>query len=132
LEQTFRSRDKPTARDSEEARAAWARRDVVRALVSRAMDERRLDALAYPPMQQTPALIGEPQLGIPNCQLAPSCGFPAICVPAGFTAGGVPIGIELLGRAWDEPKLLAMAFAYEQVIHPRIPPPLLPPLPRSA
>ena len=40
-------------------------------------------------------------------------------MPAGFTDDGVPIGIELLGPAWSEPKLLALAFSYEQAAHPR-------------
>ncbi len=40
-------------------------------------------------------------------------------MPAGFTDDGVPVGVELLGAAWSEPRLLAMAFAYEQAVHPR-------------
>lgn len=128
LEQTFRGRDKAEARETEAYRAARARRDTARALVSATMDERKLDALAYPPMQRKPAIAGEPQFGLPNCQLSPSCGFPAISMPAGFTSDGVPIGIELLGRAWEEAKLLSMAFAYEQAVHPRQAPPSTPPL----
>jgi amidase len=124
LENTFLSREKPASRDTEEARAAREKREAVRALVAATMDERKLDALAYPPMQQKAGIAGEPQIAVPNCQLSPSCGFPSICVPSGFTADGVPVGIELLGRPWDEPKLLSMAFAYEQAVHPRRPPAL--------
>jgi Asp-tRNA(Asn)/Glu-tRNA(Gln) amidotransferase A subunit family amidase len=126
LEKTFRLRNEAPMRDSEEERAARANRDVVRALVTKAMDERRLDVLAHPPMQGKPVIAGERQLGIPHCMLSPACGFPSICVPAGFTADGVPIGIELLGRAWDEPKLLGMAYAYEQAAQPRWMPPFTP------
>src|SRR5204862_7995799 len=68
LEPFFRARDKAEARESEAYRAARAQRDAVRALVSATMDELRLDALAYPPMQRKPAIAGEVQLGIPNCQ----------------------------------------------------------------
>src|SRR6185436_1547806 len=41
---------------------------------------------------------------------------------------GVPVGVELLGRAWTEPELLAIAFAYEQATHLRRPPPMTPAL----
>jgi hypothetical protein len=49
-------------------------------------------------------------------------------MPAGFTSDGVPVGIELLGAAWSEPQLLAMAFAYEQATHPRRSPAITPAL----
>jgi amidase len=83
------------------------------------MREQKLDALAYPTLRRKAAIIGEPQRGAENCQLSPSTGLPAISMPAGFTDDGVPVGLELLGAAWSEPQLLAMAFAYEQATHPR-------------
>jgi hypothetical protein len=43
-------------------------------------------------------------------------------VPAGFTSDGLPIGLELLGRAFEEPQLLALAYAYEQAARVRLPP----------
>ena len=43
-------------------------------------------------------------------------------MPAGFTDDGVPVGVELLGPAWSEAKLLSIAYAYEQATHPRRPP----------
>jgi Asp-tRNA(Asn)/Glu-tRNA(Gln) amidotransferase A subunit family amidase len=47
-------------------------------------------------------------------------------MPAGFTDDGLPVGLELLGRAWSEATLLGMAYAFEQATHHRRPPPLLP------
>jgi aspartyl-tRNA(Asn)/glutamyl-tRNA(Gln) amidotransferase subunit A len=44
-------------------------------------------------------------------------GLPAISVPCGRTTEGLPIGLQLIGRAFAEAELLAMAHAYEQV-HP--------------
>jgi amidase len=41
----------------------------------------------------------------------------------GFTAGGFPFGIELLGRAFAEPTLIALAYAFEQSTRHRHPPP---------
>ena len=41
-------------------------------------------------------------------------GLPAISVPAGFTAAGLPVGLQLVGRAFDEATLLRLAHAYER------------------
>jgi aspartyl-tRNA(Asn)/glutamyl-tRNA(Gln) amidotransferase subunit A len=39
---------------------------------------------------------------------------PAISVPCGFTASGLPIGLQMAGRWWDEAAVLRAAYAYEQ------------------
>jgi aspartyl-tRNA(Asn)/glutamyl-tRNA(Gln) amidotransferase subunit A len=41
-------------------------------------------------------------------------GVPALSVPCGFTAGGLPIGLQLVGRPFDEATLLRVADAYER------------------
>ena len=41
-------------------------------------------------------------------------GQPAISVPCGFTSDGMPIGMQLAGRAWDEATVLRAAYAYEE------------------
>ncbi len=41
-------------------------------------------------------------------------GSPAISVPCGFSRDGMPIGLQLAGRAFDEPTVLRAAHAYEQ------------------
>jgi aspartyl-tRNA(Asn)/glutamyl-tRNA(Gln) amidotransferase subunit A len=41
-------------------------------------------------------------------------GLPAISVPCGFTAAGLPIGMQIVGRHWEETTILALANAYEQ------------------
>jgi aspartyl-tRNA(Asn)/glutamyl-tRNA(Gln) amidotransferase subunit A len=51
-------------------------------------------------------------------------GLPAISVPCGFTADGLPIGLQIVGRAFDEVGILRIAHAYEQATewHERRPP----------
>ncbi len=127
LENMFRLRNRPTDRETEEYRRARVKRAAVRDLVLATMDELKLDVLAYPPLQRKPAVLGEPQAGS-TCQLSASSGLPAISMPAGFTDDGLPVGIELLGRAWSEPRLLAIAYAYEQATHHRRPPSTTPAL----
>jgi len=41
-------------------------------------------------------------------------GLPAISVPCGFTRTGLPIGMQIIGRAFDEPTVLRLAHAYEE------------------
>jgi aspartyl-tRNA(Asn)/glutamyl-tRNA(Gln) amidotransferase subunit A len=41
-------------------------------------------------------------------------GIPGISLPCGFTQAGLPIGLQLLGKPFDEETLLQVAFAYEQ------------------
>jgi amidase len=42
-------------------------------------------------------------------------GIPTVAFPVGFNSHGEPINIQLLGRAWDDDKLVAMAFAFEEI-----------------
>jgi amidase len=48
-------------------------------------------------------------------------GYPHITVPAGFFRG-LPVGISFFGRAWSEPTLIKLAYAYEQATKHRRPP----------
>jgi amidase len=128
LDAMFRRRDARTSPDTPDVAQARAKRADLLALVTRTMNEQRLDALAYPTLRRKAALVGEPQRGGENCQLSPSTGLPAITMPAGFTDDGVPVGLELMGAAWSDAKLLAMAYSYEQATHPRRSPPATPAL----
>ena len=88
-------------------------REVVRGALLNLMKEHNLDALAYPTIRRVAAKIGDEQLGT-NCRLSANSGLPAISVPAGFTAGGMPVGLELLAEPFSELKLLQMAYSLEQ------------------
>ena len=87
------------------------------------MDRQRLDAIVAPtgsPAWLTDLVNGDHFLGA-SCTPAAVAGYPTITVPAGF-AFGLPVGISFIGRAWSEPLLLRLAFAYEQATRHRRPP----------
>jgi aspartyl-tRNA(Asn)/glutamyl-tRNA(Gln) amidotransferase subunit A len=52
-------------------------------------------------------------------------GLPAISVPCGFTQGGLPIGLQIIARAWAESKVLNAGYAYEQSTEWHLPVPPL-------
>jgi aspartyl-tRNA(Asn)/glutamyl-tRNA(Gln) amidotransferase subunit A len=54
-----------------------------------------------------PAIVG-------HCRPANFTGLPAISIPCGFTRDDLPVGLQLIGRAFDEATLLRIAFSYER------------------
>jgi Asp-tRNA(Asn)/Glu-tRNA(Gln) amidotransferase A subunit family amidase len=94
------------------------------------MADARLDALAYATVSERPAPLGEEQEDERSCRLAANSGLPALSLPAGFTDDGIPVGLELLGRAWDEARLFELGYAFEQATRHRRPPASTPPLRR--
>lgn len=59
-----------------------------------------------------------------HSSLYATAGFPAITVPLGLRAGGMPTGVTLIGRAGEDAQLLSCAFAFEQASKLRVPPPV--------
>jgi Asp-tRNA(Asn)/Glu-tRNA(Gln) amidotransferase A subunit family amidase len=51
-------------------------------------------------------------------------GFPAVSIPCGFTPGGLPVGMQIIGKPWQEGPILAAAHAYQEATdwHRRLPP----------
>lgn len=113
LEIRFRSADTVQALNTDRYRLALRRQGQLRARFEHVMDSLSLDVLAYPTMRQKPTLVGEVQTG-GTCNLSAQSGLPAISVQAGFSAEGLPIGIELMGRAFTDTRLVALAYAFEQ------------------
>jgi Asp-tRNA(Asn)/Glu-tRNA(Gln) amidotransferase A subunit family amidase len=108
-------------KDSPEYQKALERRNELKQTLLRVMDENRLDAIVYPTLRVKPVKVGDSQPGT-SCAVSANSGLPAFSLPAGFTADGVPVGLELLGREFEEPRLIALAYAYEQAAKPRTPP----------
>ncbi|HEX7139200.1 MAG TPA: amidase [Vicinamibacterales bacterium] len=90
------------------------------------MARHRLDALVAPtggPAWLTDLVNGDSGTGsAPGpSTVAAVAGYPHITVPAGFVRG-LPVGISFFGRAWSEPTLIKLAYAYEQATKHRRPP----------
>ena len=91
--------------------------------IDRVMDLHNLDAIVAPtgsPAWKTDWINGDHfQLG--SSSLAAVAGYPNITVPMGFV-GELPVGISFFGKAWSEPKLISIAYAFEQkTLHRRLP-----------
>ena len=123
----MRRRNAPESRDTDAYATALAKREPLRNAVVSVIEENQVDALIYPTMREPPSIIGQPQRGS-NCSLSANTGLPALSIPAGWTGGGLPIGLELLGSSLDDARLVALGYAYEQATNHRRAPVSAPPL----
>jgi len=95
------------------------------------MDRLKLDGYVYPAIQMPPPDETMPQDGRlsdgPHSATSwvNMIGVPAVVVPAGFYASGLPFGLEFSSRPWTDGDLLAIAYAWEQATHLRKPPTLV-------
>src|SRR5207248_7480527 len=91
--------------------------------IDAAMGKHKLDALMAPtagPAWTTDLVNGDHSAG--NSSSLPAvAGYPNINVPMGFIFG-LPVGLSFFGRAWSEPALIKVAYAYEQASKLRKPP----------
>jgi len=89
-----------------------------------------VDAIVTPtgtPAFTTDLVLGDHFQGADSTPAAVA-GYPHITVPGG-TAFGLPVGLSFTGTAWSEPRLIALAFAFEQAAKARLEPKFLPTLP---
>ncbi|MBI3476072.1 MAG: amidase [Acidobacteria bacterium] len=97
------------------------------------MDKYKLDALVAPtggPAWLTDLINGDHSAG-GSSNAAAVAGYPNINVTAGYLYG-LPVGISFFGRAWSEPTLLKIAYAFEQLTKARQKPMFLPSIPLGA
>jgi aspartyl-tRNA(Asn)/glutamyl-tRNA(Gln) amidotransferase subunit A len=96
--------------------ATYVRAQQVRTLVIRGLREllADVDAIATP-ATPGPAPLGLESTGSPVFNRPFSfVGFPSLSVPCGFTEAGLPLGLQLAGRPFDEMTILRLAAAYEE------------------
>ena len=72
------------------------------------------DVLALPTSSIATAMLGSDVNNFDNTLAFNALGLPALSVPCGFDSNAVPIGLQLVGRAFADDDLLAVAHAYEQ------------------
>jgi amidase len=83
--------------------------------IDKMMNVNKLDALMGPtgsPAWKTDLILGDHFVG-GSSSLAAISGYPAITVPIGFIEN-LPVDVTFFGRAWSEPVLIEIAYAYEQ------------------
>jgi amidase len=89
--------------------------------IDKVMDENNLDAFVSPtgsPAWKTDLTLGD-NFSLSSSSPSARAGYPIITVPMG-QLDGLPVGVSFFGRAWSEPVLLEIAYAYEQATLHRI------------
>jgi len=109
-------------------------RDKLRLAIAARMAELKIDAILYPLQRVLVSAANQPDQPERNGTLSNATGYPAVTFQAGFSTPsasaplGVPVGAELLGRDYSEPRLLSIAYALEKIAPVRKPPASVPPL----
>jgi amidase len=118
--------------------------EAYRVAFTRAMDVGRIDAVVFPVWSQLHVINGDRNTQLMTDTPNPKGGvtglgssltfvgstlqWPALSVPSGYLGESLPQGLQILGRAWSESKIIGYAYAYEQATRHRRPPASVPPL----
>ena len=96
--------------------------------IDAALKANRLDALLFPGVSSAgiAARPGYPTVTVPYALLPVPAGTGATAFPAGFEPKPAPFNVSFTGTACSEPKLIELAFAFEQATKKRVSPPLFP------
>jgi amidase len=103
-------------------------------MIAKVMADNKLDAIVHKSVEHEPSLIKD---GV-NPPYVTTRGVPtlntfliyaaSVTVPSGFTSNNLPVGITFFGLPYSEPRLLKLAYSYEQATHHRAPPKTTPAL----
>jgi amidase len=106
-------------------------KETVKRVIVELVDRYELDAVVYPystlPPPRWDRASGGGEGG--GNSLASNSGLPSILMPTGYTAAGLPIAIEIIGKPFDDLTLLQVAYGYEQTSRRRKTPASTPALP---
>ena len=113
--------------------AYYGKAQAVRTLIKRDFDEafKEVDVIVTPTMPTPAFKLGEKVQDPLQMYLSDIytisvnlAGVPAIVVPCGFSNGKLPIGLQIIGRPFEEDKIIRAAYAYEQATdwHTKRPP----------
>jgi amidase len=115
-QQIFEQAEATSGRSGADYEAAREQaRSLARSGLDGALLEHRLDAvlaLSGNPAWLTDYVLGD-HYSVGTSSPAAVSGYPAITVPAG-TVSGLPVGVTFTGPAWSEPRLIGLAYAFEQ------------------
>jgi amidase len=92
------------------------------------MDRYGVAALVYPMKSLGAPAVGASDDGLRDNNLVSTAGLPAIVVPAGWDAEGLPLALEIMGRPFSDATLLKIAHGYERASKHRLSPKTVPPL----
>ena len=103
-----------------------AAREAFQRQIVNLMAAQRLDALVFPDVQIVPPTRAQLDARVwttltypTNTLIASQAWLPAITVPAGFAGERLPVGLELMGKPYDEATLFRLAYAFEQATRHR-------------
>ena len=98
-----------------------AARDRFERLVVGIIAKKQLDAIAFPSVQVLPPTKQDVREGKHKCMMFPTNTviashtlMPSICLPAGFSEEGLPVGLELVVLPYHEPDLFRLGYAFEK------------------
>jgi len=110
--------------DSKEYKEALEKINSVAGALTDLLDKHKLDALCGPATGTawcTDLVNGDFWTGYGSYGPAALSGFPSITLPMGMLSG-LPVGISFIAKAYQEPELIRIAYAYEQASHNRVAP----------
>jgi len=127
----FEAAQATNGRDGDCAAARAAATPPTQAAIDTLMADNHLDAIIA--LTNGPAWVTDPKNGdlggdfstfVGSSSAAAISGYVEITVPAGHV-GPLPVGINFIGTRWEEPRLIALAYAFEQATRVRVPPQFL-------